>query len=68
MGLIAYAAGRLRGEGSAQLNLVRRLVVEFDGGPDRFQIRRKGGALGAAVDTRQNANAFPELTESTFAR
>jgi hypothetical protein len=54
-------------EGLAQLNRYGRLVVEFDGGPNRFQIMRKNGELWI-VDTRENGNEFPELTESTFAR
>jgi len=66
VGLIAYASETML-DGLAQLNRYGRLVVEFDGGPDRFQIKRRGDGLWV-VDTRQDANEFPELTESTFAR
>lgn len=41
--------------------------VEGDGTGDRFQLRRVAGQLWL-VDARRNPNAFPELTESTFAR
>ena len=66
VGLIAYASATML-EGLAQLNRYGRLVVEFDGGPDRFQVVRREAGLWV-VDTRQDANDFPELTESTFAR
>jgi AraC-like DNA-binding protein len=66
VGLIGYASETML-EGLAQLNRYGRLVVEFDGGPNRFQIMRKNATLWV-VDTRENANEFPELTESTFAR
>jgi AraC-like DNA-binding protein len=54
-------------EAFAQLNRYGRLVVEFDGGPDRFRLERKQGGLWV-VDNREHPNDFPELTESTFAR
>lgn len=66
VGLIAYASKTML-EGLAQLNRYGRLVVEFDGGADRFQVMRRDGGLWV-VDTRQDANEFPELTKSTFAR
>jgi AraC-like DNA-binding protein len=66
VGLIGYASETML-DGLAQLNRYGRLVVEFDGGPNRFQITRKSAGLWV-VDTREDANAFPELTESTFAR
>ncbi len=66
VGLIGYASETML-DGLAQLNRYGRLVVEFDGGPNRFQIMRKNAGLWI-VDTRENANDFPELTESTFAR
>jgi hypothetical protein len=66
VGLLGYACETML-EAFAQLNRYGRLVVEFDGGPGRFKLSHaKGGAW--VVDTRQNANDFPELTESTFAR
>jgi AraC-like DNA-binding protein len=66
VGLLGYASETML-DAFAQLNRYGRLVVEFDGGPDRFKLSHtKGGAW--IVDTRQNANDFPELTESTFAR
>jgi AraC-like DNA-binding protein len=53
----------------AQGNRYARLGVEVegDGTGDRFQLRRVEGQLWF-VDARRNPNAFPELTESTFAR
>jgi AraC-like DNA-binding protein len=66
VGLIGYASRNML-DGLAQLNRYGRLVVEFDGGPDRFRLTRKNDELWV-VDTRENANDFPELTESTFAR
>lgn len=55
-------------DGLAQLNRYSRLVVDADtGGADRFQIVRDAGGTWL-VDARINPNAFPELTESTFAR
>ncbi|HEY1629851.1 MAG TPA: AraC family transcriptional regulator [Rhizomicrobium sp.] len=50
-----------------QMNRYGRLVIEFDGPPDRFQIERRAEGLWS-VDTRENPNDFYELTESTFAR
>jgi len=66
VGLIAYACETML-EAMAQINRYGRLVVEFDGPKDRFKIVAKDGGLWT-VDTRENPNAFPELTESTFAR
>jgi AraC-like DNA-binding protein len=54
-------------ESLAQLSRYGRLVIEFDGGPDRFRLAHERGGLWL-VDNRQNPNDFPELTESTFAR
>jgi len=49
-------------------NRYARLTVEVgDETSDRFVLSRIGGQLWL-VDNRQNANAFPELTESGFAR
>ena len=57
------------GEAVAQTNRYAALGVEVerDGTGDRFQLRRIEGQLWL-VDARRNPNAFPELTESTFAR
>jgi AraC-like DNA-binding protein len=49
-----------------QLNRYGSLVVEFDGPKNRFHVEHRDGLW--IVDTRKNPNAFPELTESTFAR
>ncbi|MDQ0463418.1 AraC-like DNA-binding protein [Caulobacter ginsengisoli] len=66
VGLIGEASETML-EAMHQLNRFGRLVIEFDGGPDRFTTAvDHEGVWG--VDTRQNPNAFPELTESTFAR
>ncbi len=51
----------------AQLNRYGRLVVEFDGPAERFRMERDAQGLWM-IDNRENANDFPELTESTFAR
>jgi AraC-like DNA-binding protein len=66
VGLIGYASETMF-DGLMQLNRYGRLVVEFDGGAERFQVTPKDGGLWV-VDTRENPNEFPELTESTFAR
>src|SRR5258708_10137048 len=42
------------------------VVVDQDGS-DRYVFSRSGGQF-SMVDTRKNANDFPELTESSFAR
>jgi len=55
-------------EAFAVMNRYARLTVEVDdGGRDRYVIERAGGQLWI-IDTRRNANDFPELTESGFAR
>jgi AraC-like DNA-binding protein len=56
-------------EAFAQVNRYARLVVEVEGvgSGDRYQLRRAAGQLWV-IDARRNANDFPELTESTFAR
>jgi len=66
VGLLGYACETML-DAFTQLNRYGRLVVEFDGPKERFKIARRNGGLWD-VDTRENANAFPELTESTFAR
>ncbi len=66
VGLIAHACETMI-EAFAQLNRYGRLVIEFDGGPDRFRLASERGGLWV-VDNRRNPNDFFELTESTFAR
>jgi AraC-like DNA-binding protein len=66
VGLIGNASETM-GEALAQLNRYGRLVVEFDGGPDRFKVAVEPSGVWM-IDTRENPNDFPELTESTFAR
>ena len=59
---------RSMAEGMAIMNRYARLTVEVgDEDTDRFVLAKTGGQLWM-VDTRKNANAFPELTESGFAR
>lgn len=52
-----------------QMNRYAQLDVELDSisAHDRFVLTRRRGQLWI-IDTRTNANDFPELTESTFAR
>jgi AraC-like DNA-binding protein len=52
-----------------QVNRYARLDVEVEtiGTGDRFQLTRTAGQVWI-IDARGNPNAFPELTESTFAR
>jgi AraC-like DNA-binding protein len=50
------------------INRYARLTVEVDHSTaDRYVLSRIGGQAWL-IDNRQNANAFPELTESSFAR
>jgi hypothetical protein len=68
---IAHAVGGVTtiDEAFTQVNRYARLSVEVDtvGSADRFQLSRVGGQLWL-VDARADPNAFPELTESAFAR
>lgn len=68
VGLICQSCGSMS-EAFEQLNRYGRLVIEVDV-PDkgeRFRtVRRKGEVW--LQDTRPHPDAFPELTESTFAR
>lgn len=68
VGLICHAAETMA-EAFAQMNRYARLVIEVDGheAGERFAIVRNNNELWLE-DRRRNANAFPELTESTFAR
>jgi AraC-like DNA-binding protein len=67
VGLICSCAATTA-EAFAQINRYGRLVVEVDGHrPEgRFDIVSGDGGLWL-VDTREDANSFPELTESAFA-
>jgi AraC-like DNA-binding protein len=65
VGLLGFASETMV-DALVQLNRYGRLVVEFDGPKNRFHVEHKDGLW--IVDTRKNPNAFPELTESTFAR
>ncbi|MCE9522780.1 MAG: AraC family transcriptional regulator [Alphaproteobacteria bacterium] len=68
VGLICLASETMA-DAMAQMNRFGRLVIEVEGVGigDRFQLSRDRRGLWF-VDTRTNPNAFPELTESTFAR
>lgn len=67
VGLVAEAATTMA-ESIEQLNRYGQLVIEVRlDGHDRFRMEtREDGTW--ACDARLNPNAFPELTESTFAR
>ncbi|MBS0273605.1 MAG: AraC family transcriptional regulator [Proteobacteria bacterium] len=67
VGLIGNASETMA-EALQQLNRYGRLVIEFDGGPNRFATERAGPDSYWLIDIRENPNDFPELTESTFAR
>jgi len=66
VGLLAEASTTVA-EAMAQLNRYGRLVIEFDGGPDRFGVEMRDDAMWF-IDQRANPNDFHELSESTFAR
>jgi AraC-like DNA-binding protein len=66
VGLIGAASATLA-EAFVQVNRYAKLVVEVDGQRDRLVLQRDGSELWI-VDTRDNPNAFPEMTESSFAR
>lgn len=68
VGLLFHASRTIM-EGLDQVQRYANLVTEVDAGiGDRFQWQRaRGGKLWVA-DMRLRPNAFPELTESTFAR
>ena len=67
VGLLAHASETM-GEAMAQLNRYGKLVMEVDlGDEDRFRPVVRDNALWVE-DTRQDPNAFPDLTESTLAR
>jgi len=68
VGLICQSAGTM-GEALQHLNRYRRLIAEVDiqGEGERFEIAAKNGGLWLE-DRRPDPDAFPELTEETFAR
>lgn len=67
VGLLFHACETVL-ESIVQINRYGQLIVEVDlGAPDRFQLVKKADKLWL-VDTRRDPNAFPELTEATFAR
>lgn len=67
VGLLFQTCETIR-ESLVQINRYGRLIVEVDTGTaDRFQLQRRHGALWL-VDNRPDPDAFPELTEATFAR
>jgi AraC-like DNA-binding protein len=68
VGLVAGACENLA-EAMTQVNRYARLVIEFDGAAlrDRLVFSREGDDLWM-IDTRENPNASPEITESSFAR
>ena len=63
------ASSETMAEGLALINRYASLTVEVDlvGGGDRFRFERGDGQVWI-IDTRENPNDFPELTESGFAR
>ncbi len=68
VGLICYAAPTM-GEALAELNRYGRLVAEVDlalAGP-RFRIEQRDGGMWL-TDMRTDPDAFPEMTEATWAR
>lgn len=67
VGLVAEAATTMA-ESIEQLNRYGQLVIEVGlDGPDRFRLETHVDGTWAH-DARLHPNAFPELTESTFAR
>lgn len=66
VGLIGAASETMM-HAFAQLNRYGRLVIEFDGPPERFRVEQDSRGMWV-VDNREHPNDFPELTESTFAR
>jgi len=69
LGCLVGAYSETMEEGLALVNRYAPLTVEVDGveGGDRFQYELVDGGMWI-VDTRENPNDFPELTESGFAR
>src|SRR5262245_9646504 len=68
LGCQVGASSETMEEGLALINRFAPLTVEVElAGKDRFVFERSGGEVWI-VDTRENPNEFPELTESGFAR
>ena len=69
IGCVAAGMSATFVEGFSAMNRYARLGVDIEtsGGGDRFGLERYEGRLWL-VDRRVSPNAFPELTESTFAR
>ncbi len=68
VGLIGQASETLA-DAFVQMNRYSRVAPDIDNVAtgDRYVLRPEGGQLWL-IDTRKNANDFPELTESSFAR
>lgn len=66
VGLIGRASETMA-EAFAQFNRYARLTADVGGGPERFTLERRDGLLWM-IDTREDANAFPEHSEASFAR
>lgn len=67
VGLVSNAAVTMS-EAIDQLNRYGQLVIEVSlDGPGRFRLEQRADGTWA-IDARRNPDAFPELTESTFAR
>ena len=68
VGLICYAAPTM-GAALGELNRYGRLVAEVDipAQAQRFRVEREESGTWL-VDTRDDANDFPEMTEATWAR
>ncbi|ATQ41719.1 AraC family transcriptional regulator [Caulobacter mirabilis] len=67
VGLLTNASETMM-EAFAQLNRYGRLVAEVDlGAESRFRLDVHDGGFWM-IDTRDEPNAFPEMTETTFAR
>jgi len=67
VGLMGRSVGSAA-EGLPLLNRYARLVVDVETeGGERYRLEREGERCWI-VDARRNPNAFPEITESSFAR
>ncbi len=65
-GLIMNAAETMN-DAFVQMNRFGKLAIEYEGGGERFRMAVDARGVWL-VDQRGDANAFPELTEVTFAR
>ena len=66
VGVLDHGDGTMA-DAFAQINRYADLVVETGSAAPRIVVEQRGGEVWI-VDTRPSPNAFPELTESTFAR